>query len=106
MIVNEIKKNILPFRAASTDSAVAAEQANVLAQTLIKKTNKFLDYRIAIIHHLGSPKITFPELNTLCDKAIMAYKDFRRAHTAFFEGVQPYRFSEREIRYFYGIQER
>lgn len=106
MIVNEIKKNILPFRAASTDSAVSAEQANALAQTLIKKTNKFLNYRNEIIHHVGSPKMTLRKLNILCDKAIVAYGDFRHSHTAFFEAVQPYRFSEKELLTFYGSHER
>ena len=104
-IVNDIKKNILPFRAASTDLAENAEKANTLAKTLIKKTNKFLNYRIGIIHHLGSPKMTFQELNTLCGKAILAYKDFLRAHRAFFEAVQPYRFGEKELLYFYGTLE-
>ena len=105
-IVNDIKKNILPFRAASTDSAVDAEQANILAKTLIKKTNKFLDYRIAIIHHVGSPSMTFQQWNKVCDKAIRAYEDFLFAHKAFFEVVQSYRFSEKELQYFYGIHER
>ena len=105
-IVNDIKKNILPFRAASTDSAVDVEQANILAKTLIKKTNKFLDYRIAIIHHVGSPSMTFQQWNKVCDKAIRAYEDFLSAHKAFFEAVQSYRFSEKELLYFYGIHER
>jgi hypothetical protein len=105
-ILNIIKKEILPFRAASHNSMVDADKANILAKTLIDKTNKFLNYRIAIIHHLGNPKMTLGELNTLCDKAIRAYEDFLRAHTAFFEAVQPYRFSDKELLYFYGTNER
>lgn len=104
-ILNIIKKEILPFRAASPNSAVDADQANILAKTLIDKTHNFLNYRIAIIHHLGSPKMTLGELNTLCDKAIQAYEDFQRAHTAFFEAVQPYRFGEKELLYFYGTHD-
>lgn len=102
-IVNDIKKNILPFRAACTDSALDAEQANILFNTLIKKTNEFLDYRIGIIHHVGNPSVTFQKWNEVCDKAIHAYNEFLPAHKAFFEAVQSYRFSEKELLYFYGI---
>jgi len=104
-ILNIIKKEILPFRPMSPSSAVDADKANVLAKALIAKTNKFLNYRIAIIHHLGSPKMTLEELSTLCEKAILAYEDFQRAHTTFFKAVQPYRFSEKELLYFYGTHE-
>ena len=104
-ILNIIKKEILPFRPMSPDSAADADQANVLAEALIAKTNKFLNYRIAIIHHLGSPKMTLEELSTLCEKVILAYEDFQRAHTAFFKAVQPYRFGEKELLYFYGTHE-
>lgn len=104
-IVNDLKKNILPFRTGSADSAVDAQQANILAKTLIEKTEKFLNYRNEIIHHIGNPKMTFLKLNTLCDKAILAYEDFLRAHTAFFEVIRPYRFGEKELLYFYGIHE-
>jgi hypothetical protein len=104
-IVSIIKKELLPFRAANPGSEDGASQANIFAQELIKKTNIFLDYRAAIIHHLGSPKMTLGELNTLCDKAILAYCDFQRAHAAFFETVQPYRFGMKELKYFYGSHE-
>ena len=104
-IVKELRKNILPFRAGSVDSAVDAQQANILAETLIEKTEKFLNYRNEIIHHIGNPKMTFLKLNTLCDKVILAYEDFLRAHTVFFEVIGPYRFSEKELLYFYGIHE-
>lgn len=101
-ITNNIKNNLLPFRARSADSAVDAQRVNSLANTLIKKTEKFLNYRNEIIHHVGSRKMTFLKLNTLCDKAILAYKDFLPSHTAFFEAIRPYRFSEKELLYFYG----
>jgi hypothetical protein len=104
-IVSRIKKEILPFRTGSPGSVEAANQANIFAQELIKKTDKFLDYRAAIIHHLGSPKMTLGELNILCDKAILAYDDFQRVHTAFFEAVRPYRFGMKEFQYFYGSHE-
>ncbi|MBA7711312.1 hypothetical protein ES703_120270 [subsurface metagenome] len=89
----------------SPDSAADSDQANVLAEALIAKTNKFLNYRNEIIHHLGSPKMALEELSTLCKRAILAYEDFQRTHTAFFEAVQPHRFGEKELRYFYGTHE-
>ncbi len=101
-IVNIIKKELLPFRAGSPGSAANADQSNILAKTLIDKTSKFLNYRNEIIHHVGNPKMTFSKLSTLCDKAILVYEDFRRAHTAFFEFIGPYRFGEKELLYFYG----
>jgi hypothetical protein len=104
-IVNDLKKNILPFKTGSADSAVDAQQANILAKTLIEKTEKFLNYRNEIIHHIGNPKMAFLKLNTLCDKAILAYEDFLPTHTAFFEVIRPYTFSEKELLYFYGIHE-
>ena len=104
-IVSIIKKELLPFRTGNSSSVEAANQANIFAQEWIKKTNKFLNHRAKIIHHLGSPKMTLGELNTLCDKAILAYDDFQRAHTAFFEAVQPYRFGMKELQYFYGSRE-
>ena len=104
-MINIIKNDLLPFRPVSSNSAVDADQANVLAEALIAKTNKFLNYRITIIHHLGSPKMTLEKLSVLCEKAILAYEDFQRAHTAFFEAVQPYRFGDKELLYFYGTHE-
>jgi hypothetical protein len=104
-IVSIIKNEILPLRPGSPGSVEAANQANIFAQEWLKKTNRFLNYRAAIIHHLGSPKMTLGELNTLCDKAFLAYKDFQRAHTAFSEVVQPYRFGMKELQYFYGSNE-
>jgi len=101
-ILNVIKKQILPFEVGSPGSVLDAQRANDLASTFIAKTEKFLNYRNAIIHHLGSPKMSLGKLNTLCDKAIQAYKDFQRAHTALCEAVQPYRFGEKELLYFYG----
>ena len=101
-ILNVIKKQILPFEVRSPGSVLDAQRANDLASTFIAKTEKFLNYRNAIIHHLGSPKMSLGKLNTLCDKAIQAYKDFQRAHTALCEAVQPYRFGEKELLYFYG----
>lgn len=104
-VVNIIKKEILPFRLGSLGSAEDAERANTLAKDLIKKTNDFLNYRITIIHHVGSPKMELQQLTTVCDKAIRAYEDFQRANTALFEALQPYRFSEEELRHFYGTFE-
>lgn len=101
-ILNIIKKQILPFKEWSPGSAADADRANALAKTLIEKTQEFLNYPIGIIHHLGSPKMTLGKLNTLCDKAIQGYRDFQRAHTAFFEAAQSYRFGEKELLYFYG----
>jgi hypothetical protein len=40
MIVSEIKKKYLPFIAVGSDSTVSANQVNILAKTLVKKTNK------------------------------------------------------------------
>ncbi len=96
------KKEILPFRAVTSESPADADRANALANNFIAKTEKFLNYRNSIIHHLGSPKMTLEKVYTLCDKAIRAYEDLQRAHTAFFNALQPYRFGDKELRYFYG----
>ena len=99
-IVNDIKEAFLPFRASCIGSALDAEQANILVNTLIEKTNEFLDYRNAIIHHVGSPSMVFQQWEKVCDKAIYAYKDFVSAHMELFKVLQPYGFSKEEYHHF------
>ena len=103
-IVNHIKETFLPFRATCAGSASDVAQANILVNTLIEKTNEFLNYRIVIIHHVGSPSVTFQKWNVACDKALYAYNEFLSAHVAFAQAIQPYGFSEKEFQYFDEIQ--
>jgi hypothetical protein len=100
-ILDGIEK-IIPFGAGSPGSATDAEKANALIEELIAKISRFLNYRNAVLHHSCSPKMTLEELSVICNKAILSFKDIERSHTAFFNVVQPYRFSGRELSHFYG----
>jgi hypothetical protein len=101
-IVKEIEK-FLPFRIPnSNDLSGDVEKINNLAKAYIKSTEKFLNYRNAIVHHIGSPQKTCDDIVKLVDKAKVAYQDMEAAHRLFFESIQPYRFGPNEINYFYG----
>jgi hypothetical protein len=99
-IVKEINR-LLPFKGVNPESSVAADKLNALAKELIDETEKFLNYRNTIIHHLASPKFTLTDMSDLCNKTVSQYKNVIRAHTAFMETGQPYRFGEKELQHFY-----
>jgi hypothetical protein len=101
-ILQVVKKEVMPFREVTPGSAANADRANALANNFIDKTVKFLNYRNSVIHHLGSPKMTLEKVGTLCDKSILAYEDLQYAHTVLCMELQPYRFGDKELRYFYG----
>ena len=101
-IVKEIKK-FLPFKIPNSDKLSGnIQNINNLAKNYIKTTEKFLNYRNTILHHVGSPKKTLIEIMELVDKAIITFKAMEKAHRFFFETMRPYRFGPNEIKYFYG----
>ena len=101
-IVKKIKE-FLPFKIPDSNNFSGdIQNINNLAEDYIKNTEKFLNYRNPIIHHIGSPKKTWAEIMELVNKAIVAFKDMEEAYRLFFETMQPYRFGPNEIKYFYG----
>lgn len=95
-------KALLPFKSPTLEHTALAERANIQLSDLIKKTEKFLDYRNTIIHSIGNPKLPIAKFTVICDKAIDAYNTFIQVHKTCFETLQPFRFSENEFLYFYG----
>ncbi len=95
-------KDLLPFKSIGQENEKDADKANELTEELLKKTHKFLNYRNTLVHNTGNPKKTFESIIEICDKAIEAYQNFLPAHKEFFETLQPFRFGEKELRYFYG----
>ena len=101
-IVKEIEK-FRPFEISDSNKFSGdIQKINNLAKAYIESTEKFLNYRNAIVHHVGSSKKTWDGIVKLVDKAIVAFKDMEAAHRLFFESMQPYRFGPNEINYFYG----
>lgn len=90
-IIKEIQK-FLPFEVPnSIRFSGNIQKINNLAEGYIKSTEKFLNYRNLILHHIGNPKKTQDDIVELVDKAIVTFKDMEKAHTIFFETMQPYR---------------
>ena len=101
-IVKEIKR-FLPFKIPDPNKFSGdIQKINNLAKAYIENTEKFLNYRNPIVHHIGSPNMNWADIMKLVDKAIVAFKDMEEAHRLFFEIMQPYRFGPIEIKYFYG----
>jgi hypothetical protein len=100
LILNGIKE-LLPFRSGDPEEQEAAARVNELAGKFLKAAHGFLNYRNAVIHHIGSPKKTLDDINALCDKAIAAFREVWALQKEFFEAAAPYRFGPRELEYFY-----
>ena len=102
-IVKEIEKFLTFEISDSNKFSGDIQKINNLAKDYIESTEKFLNYRNAIVHQVvGSPKKTLDDIVKLVDKAIVAFKDMETAHRLFFESMQLYRFGPNEINYFYG----
>lgn len=93
-------RNLLPFNSASEPER--AKTITDLARQMVGLGLRFLQYRNPIVHSIGDPRRKFEGIVSLCDNAIVTYGRFREAHTAFFTAAAPYRFSEKELQYFYG----
>lgn len=95
-------KDLLPFKSITQENERVADKANELTEELLKRTHKFLNYRNTLVHNTGNPKKTLESIIEICDKAIEAFQNFLPIHKEFFETLQPFRFGEKELRYFYG----
>jgi hypothetical protein len=91
----------LPFRSDDPQGDEAASRVNELASKFLEAAHIFLNYRNAIIHHVGSPKTTLEDVDGLCDKAILAFRQVWAAHTEFFQAAAPYGFGPKELKAFY-----
>lgn len=102
-ILREIQK-FLPFQAHSISNPMNTERVekiNEAAKKYIDKAFRFLNYRNLLIHHIGNPKKSSEEIEELIHKGLEAYQEMVAAHRVFFELAYPYRFSQKEIDYFY-----
>jgi len=96
IILKEIKK-FLPFKDISTGQKYDEEVRNFL-----KAANEFLDYRNSLIHRLASPRTDLEDIKHCYDNLIKIYQQVIRTQRIMFEALAPYRFSEKEIDFFYG----
>ena len=95
-ILKEIKR-FLPFEDISTGQKYDKEVRNFL-----KAANEFLNYRNSLIHRLASPRTDLEDIGHCCDKIIQIYQKVIQTQRIMFETLGPYRFSEKEIDFFYG----
>lgn len=103
-IISVIKK-ILPFKAVKPQDEEGAKKVTELTKDLLSIAGKYLTSRNLIFHHLANPKKTLKDIETEIEKTITNFHKFTKAHRKFFELAQPYRFSEKEMQYFYGNKE-
>ncbi len=96
MILQEIKK-FLPFEDISTRKKYDKE-----VKDFLKASNEFLNYRNSLIHRLASPKTDLEGIRHCCDKATQTYQKVIQTQKIMFETLAPYRFSQKEIDFFYG----
>ena len=97
-ILKEIKK-FLPLRNENNKEVFIHE-----INKFLKLGNDFLNIRNSIIHRLGNPKTSLRDIRKNCTILTKIYKDFLVAQKEIFKKLQPYRFSEKEIRHFYQIK--
>jgi len=103
-IISRIKK-ILPFKAVKPQDETIAKETTESVTDFLSIADKYLTSRNLIFHHLTNPKKTLKDIETEIEKTITNFHKFIKAHTKLFELAQPYRFSEKEIQYFYGNKE-
>jgi hypothetical protein len=96
IILKEIKR-FLPFMDINTGKKFDQEVIDFL-----KAANDFLDYRNSVIHRLGSPRTNLEDFISCCDKLIDIYKHVIKTNKIMFESLAPYRFSQKELNFFYG----
>jgi len=100
-IISVIKK-ILPFKAVKPQDETVAKEITESVTDFLSIAGKYLTSRNLIFHHLTNPKKTLKDIETEIEKTITNFDKFTKAHTKLFELSQPYRFSKKDIQYFYG----
>jgi len=103
-IISEIKK-ILPFKAVKPQDENVAKKVTESIEDFLSVADKCLTSRNLIFHHLVNPKKNLKDIEMEIEKTITNFHKVTEAHRKFFELAQPYRFSEKEIQYFYGNKE-
>ena len=97
-ITSEIKK-LLPFKAQNDQQK--ENLINEKIKNFLSSSNQFLTQRNKVFHHLLSSKGSIEEIEEYINNTIKKYKEFEKTQKEFFDILQPYRFSEKEIQYFY-----
>ena len=103
-ILKELKK-LLPFKAMKQEDEKKAKAVNDSATEFITAADKFLTLRNSIIHHILNPKKDMKNVEDNLDKTIILFHKFMEIQKRFFDTSRPYRFSEKEIEFFYGKQQ-
>lgn len=101
-IVKVLEKDILPFRALKPEHIKDADRINLLMKTFIKSAHNFLNERNIVIHHIGNPKVDLETIERSCENCIGLFYELMKIHKILFDTASPYRFSEKEIKHFYG----
>ena len=100
-IITEIKK-CLPFTTTKSEEEDIVKNINELGKEFLKESDKFLTLRNKLMHHLFSPKYDLNKILLTTEKTILQYHKVIDTYKNFTQVVYPYRFSDKEIKYFYG----
>ena len=98
----KILKGIRKFLPFESSNVSAGKEITEMANKMIECGFIFLNYRNPIVHQIGNPIKKFEDIITLCKRANEEYHKFCKAHKEFMEAAGPYRFGEKELKYFYG----
>lgn len=93
-IIKEFEK-FFPFKIIS-DIPDDEQKLYAVAKAYLKSTERFLNYRNTLLHHIGSPKVTESKIEGLILKSIDSYEKMIVASRVFFEAWQSYRLSTSE----------
>lgn len=99
-IVKKIEK-FLPFKIHDKPKENNEEKINIVVREYLKSTEKFLNYRNTLLHHIGSPKVSEGKIFGLIQKCAESFSEMTNSQQEFFETWKPYRFGYDELKYFY-----
>jgi len=98
-IIKVIEK-FFPFKLHG-NSEGDESKINAVAKKYLESVGKFLNYRNALLHHIGSPKISENKIFELIQKSIDSFFTTMESQQEFFKTWQPFRFGSNELKYFY-----
>ncbi len=77
------------------------DEINNITKEFLKEVHEFLDKRNVLIHHIGNPKKDAQDFEKTTDELINKYHECRNSNRKFTEILAPFRFSQKEVDYFY-----
>jgi len=92
----------LPFKPAENTKTEDAEKVSIAAKKFKESFDKFLANRNILLHQIGNPAKTLIDIEQLPPRLIEIFNECIGKANEFFKLVTPFRFSEKEMKHFYG----